>query len=78
MERSIDILKNKSDPSVKLGSIVKEKGISIRKISEATGVPYSALQPSFKGNRQLRADEFFAVCAYLDIEPNFFKFEKGA
>lgn len=66
-----------NDPTMELGQIVRKKGISLTRISDETGVPYSALQPSFKGRRQLRADEFFAVCAFLNIEPNTFKLEKG-
>jgi len=67
-----------NDPTLALSNTIKNKGISITKIAKETGIPYSILQPSFKGHRQLRADEFFAVCAFLDVEPNSFRFERGA
>ena len=57
----------------KLGEIINEereaKGMTIRHLSEKTGVPYSALQPCLSGLREFRAPEFFAVCSYLGIDP---------
>jgi len=67
-----------NDPTEKLVAIIKDKGVNIKRISEATGIPYSSLQPSLKGNRPLRVSEFFAVCSFLKIDSDFFRSEKGA
>lgn len=60
----------------KIAETIKRKGISITAIAKATGIPYSALQPSLKGRRQLRAKEFFAVCEFLETDPAEFKPER--
>lgn len=52
---------------------VKKRGVSIKAISKATGIPYSVLQPSLKGRRPLRADEFFSVCEFLKVDPSDFR-----
>lgn len=51
---------------------VKRKGIKIKAMSEAAGIPYSMLQPSLKGRRPLKADEFMMVCDFLGEEPTKF------
>ncbi|KAF5039996.1 hypothetical protein DSECCO2_538060 [anaerobic digester metagenome] len=56
---------------------IKKRGISIKAISKETGIPYSSLQPSLKGRRPLRADEFFAVCDFLKVNPADFKPERS-
>lgn len=56
-----------------LGEVINkeraERGMTIKYLSEKTGVPYSALQPSLSGHREFRAPEFFTVCAFLGIDP---------
>lgn len=48
---------------------IKNKGITLKAVSAKSGVPYSKLQPSLKGRRELRADEFLSICAVLNLEP---------
>lgn len=52
----------------KLADYIKEKGIAITAISSTTKIPYSALWSSLSpsGTRDLRADEFLAVCLFLE------------
>ena len=56
-----------------LGEVINQereaRGMTIRHLSEKTGVPYSALQPCLSGHREFRAPEFFAVCRFLGIDP---------
>ena len=52
-----------------IASTIKESGMTIRAVSIKTGIPYGQLQPSMKGNRDLRADEFLRLCALLNLDP---------
>lgn len=59
----------------KVAKYVADKGISIKKISERTGIPYNSLYNSLmntRRKRELRADEFMAVCIFIGIDPMFF------
>lgn len=48
---------------------IEDKGMTIMAVSRKTGIPYGKLQPSVKGNRDLRADEFLELCALLGLDP---------
>lgn len=51
---------------------VSEKGISVRKMAEATGIAYQPLQVSLGDgprNRDLRDDELLKVCIFLEKNP---------
>lgn len=52
-----------------LRSVVQERGIKVSHISQKTGIPYSRLLPSVQGKRELKADEWIALCVYLDLDP---------
>ena len=59
----------------KVAKYVADKGISIKKISERTGIPYNSLYNSLmntRRKRELRADEFMAVCIFIGIDPMLF------
>lgn len=45
------------------------RGMTIKFLSEKTGIPYSMLQPCLCGRREFRADEYFKVCYCLGIDP---------
>lgn len=66
-----------TDVTQEIAKYVKEKGIAITVISEKTGIPYGVLHPCLSGKRKrkLRADEFLAVCNFLEIEPMKFRWE---
>lgn len=71
MKGYIDITKAVSD-------YVKHKGVTVTALSKATGIPYGALLPSITGRRKLRADEFLAICDFLEIAPEKFQQKKEA
>lgn len=48
---------------------VKESGMTIRAVSNKTGITYGKLQPSLCGYRELRADEYLRLCALLKVDP---------
>lgn len=48
---------------------IKRRGMTIRAVSNMSGVPYSKLQPSLQERRELRADEFLSICQILDMDP---------
>ena len=56
-------------PEQIISNIIKERGITLRAVSRKTGIPYGKLQPSMKGNRDLRADEYLGLCAFLNLDP---------
>lgn len=54
-----------------LGAYIKDKGITIARIAEATGISQQILYRSFddSNSRQLNADEFLLICRFLDVLP---------
>lgn len=54
-----------------LSKYIKERGFSLKAISNATGLAPGILYPSLGTNvrRPLRADEFLSICAYLQVDP---------
>lgn len=57
-----------------LSQYIRDRGFSLKAISNATGLPPGVLYPSLgkTTRRVLRADEFLAVCAFLQVEPMLF------
>lgn len=52
-----------------IAETIKESGMTIKAVSVKTGIPYGRLQPSVKGNRELRADEYLKLCALFRLDP---------
>lgn len=52
-----------------IAQAIRESGMTIMAVSRKTGIPYGQLQPSVKGNRELRADEYLRLCALLGLDP---------
>lgn len=52
-----------------MSQAIKESGMTVKAVSRKTGIPYGHLQPSLKGYRNLRVDEFLALCALLKVDP---------
>lgn len=63
----MSITKNVSD-------YIQEKGISVLRMCEKTGLSYKRIQPSLStsGNRELRAGEFMTICQYIGVDPKVF------
>lgn len=61
-----------SDVTKNVSEYVKEKGISIRTLSDGSGVSYNPLYSSITGKRKLRADEFLSICDFLEVPPDKF------
>ena len=56
-------------------NFVQSRGINIQNMSEITGIPVSVLYDSLSDNqrdRNLRADEFLLICAFLNLNPYIF------
>ncbi len=51
---------------------IREKGIRISAISRGTEIPDSRLYNSLSGKRPLRADEYIAICGFLEKDPKYF------
>lgn len=55
-----------------LAKYIKDKGVSVATISRETGIPYGSLHFSVARERSLKADEFLAICGFLEIDPRRF------
>lgn len=61
-----------SQVTTRVAKYVKDKGISIAKMSEVTGLEYGAIYDSLgpRGRgRDLRDNEFIKVCKFLEVNP---------
>lgn len=55
-----------------ISEYIRTKGFNLSEISRKTGVPYMALYDSLaneKRDRDLRVDEFLALCKHLELNP---------
>ncbi len=52
-----------------LNNYILEKGITISAISKGTKISSGILYNSFRGKRNLRADELISICGFLEINP---------
>lgn len=54
-----------------ISNYIKNKGITIARISEKTGISYQVLCNCFdkKRSRELKADELLLVCRFLEVNP---------
>lgn len=48
---------------------IKQRGIKGSAISTATGISAGVLYPVMSGRRELRADEFLAICKFTGADP---------
>lgn len=60
-------------PEQMIKEAVKQSGMTIKAVSDRSGVKYSCLQPSLKGRRELRADEYLRLCMVLELDPRGFQ-----
>lgn len=52
-----------------LNKYILEKGITIFTISKGTKISSEIFYNSFRGKRDLRADELISICSFLEINP---------
>ena len=55
-----------------ISEYIRKKRFNLSEISRKTGVPYMALYDSIankKRDRDLRVDEFLALCKHLELDP---------
>lgn len=67
-------------PTRNLSKYVCDKGISLKKMANATGISYWALYDSLLNssrNRDLRLGEALEICAFLGVDPMDFASDKG-
>lgn len=48
---------------------IEKRGMTIMTVARRAGITYSRIQPSLRGRRELRADEYMSLCAVLDLDP---------
>ena len=60
-------------PEQMIKEAVKQSGMTIKAVSDRSGVRYSCLQPSLQGRRELRADEYLKLCGLLNLDPRGFQ-----
>jgi len=65
----------------RLAGYIKEKGFTITAISMGTGISYGKLDKSLnpEGKRELRADEYLAICGFIEKNPmDFYSAKESA
>lgn len=67
-------------PEQMIKNEIERRGMTMQAVCRRAGVKYSSLQPSMKGRRELRADEYISICILLGIDPRSYQNgnEKGA
>lgn len=56
-------------PEQMISAEIRKRGMTIKTASDRAEVKYSCLQPSLKGKRELRADEYLRLCVLLELDP---------
>lgn len=63
-------------PEKMVENAIRERGMTLKAVSIKTGISYSRLQPSMRGRRELRADEYIALCGLLNLEPRGYQVDR--
>lgn len=53
-----------------INQVLTDKDISMNALADTTGIPYSSLRRSLKGNRALNLIEIRAIAAALEVWPS--------
>lgn len=56
-----------------INKYIKDKDITIYKLSKSTGISYELLRRTLNGTRKLTADELIKIAAALDYDLNSLK-----
>ena len=62
-------IKAQDTATANLMNYIREKGIKGSAILNATGITQGVLYPCMQGRRDLRADEFLAICRFTGADP---------
>lgn len=57
----------------KMANHIEQRGMKIKYVAEKAGIPYQRLQAALNGGRKIKADEYLAVCAVLEVDPYLFR-----
>lgn len=60
-------------PEEMIKKTIKERGMTMKAVSEMAGVKYSRLQPAMSGAGELRADEYIRLCMLLCVDPRAYR-----
>ncbi len=67
------------DTMKRVNELMTERGLTLYRLSQMSGVPYSTLKNTLKRNGQLTVDTIERICAGLEIPLwEFFDLEDGA
>lgn len=64
----------KMSVSARLEQVIAEKGMSIKALSDKTGIPYRSMQNYFSGEREPNLDNLRKIVATLGVDANWFLF----
>lgn len=54
---------------LRIAKKIKEMGVTVAAVCRRTGIAPGRLYPSLIGKRELRADEFLAICREFNLDP---------
>ena len=60
------------DVEKKLNALIENKCINKQSLAEKAGVNYQTLYRCLRAEQELKASEFLAVCAVLEVDPKDF------
>lgn len=66
------------NPEIFVKNAIKSSGMTMKAVSERTNIKYGILESCVNGRRELRADEYLAICSFFKLDPLGFKEQKGA
>jgi transcriptional regulator with XRE-family HTH domain len=53
-------------------SYLDEKGIKYSRVAETSNIPTSVFSAMLNGKRNIKAEEYFAICKALDVSAELF------
>ena len=62
-------------PERYIGNVITDRGLKIKAVSEKTGINYQRLQTCIRGQREMRIDEYLALCAFFSLDPRGYREE---
>ena len=53
----------------KLNGLIQDKKVTLRGVSEKTGIPYRRLTYALREGGTIKGDELLRICAFISVEP---------